>query len=175
MIGLIAEVHRDSGAGFAPVEAKRIGRTERFGYCDTNPPPGKVHYAVVFVSDPAETCGTCKSGAVLDYQQGERASGVSALRGGERCPLSTFVPLRSAPSRVEVEVPQALPALEAGKPEAEPGEGKVVLRWSPVGVPGVTTYDVFGRFAGQASAPVRLNGGPLLAAVFCNTQTLFRV
>jgi hypothetical protein len=170
MIGLIAEVHRGLDAGFVPCEATRIVRTERFGYCDTNPPPGRAHYAVVFVSDPAETCGTCKSGAVLDYQHGESTSGVRALRGGERCPLSSFVPLRSAPARVVVEVPLALPSLEAGKPQAKPGEGKVVLRWSPVGVPGVTTYDVFGRFAGQASAPVRLNGGPLLAAAFTDAM-----
>jgi hypothetical protein len=88
------------------------------------------------------------------------------MRGGERCPLSTFVPLRSSAARVTVEVPQALPALEVGKPEAEAREGKVVLRWQPVGVPGVTTYDVFGRLSGQQSGPAKLTREPLRVAVF---------
>lgn len=98
MIGLIAEVHRGGSASFATGEATRIGRTERSVFCDTNPPPGTAHYAVVFVSDPAETCGTCKSGAVLGAQHDAGQAGVLALRG-ERCPLSSFEPLRSAPAR----------------------------------------------------------------------------
>jgi hypothetical protein len=59
----------------------------------------------VFVSDPAETCGTLKSGAVIDYQHVDETPKVQALRDGERCPLSTFVPQRSAPVRTAVEVP----------------------------------------------------------------------
>lgn len=172
MIGLVAEVHRATDAAFAPGETTRIARTERFGYCDTNPPPGEVHYAVVFVSDPAATCGTCKSGAVLDYQRGEDKAGVQALRNG-RCPLSTFMPLRSAPVRVSVVVPEALPALRVPRPDAEPREGKVTLRWQPVGVPGVTSYDVFGRLSGQAGAPRKLNAEPLRAAEY--SDVLFHV
>ncbi len=160
MIGLVAEIHRGAAADFAPCESTRLGRTERFTYCDTHPPPGQAHYAVVFVSDPAATCGTCRSGAVLDYQHEGDKGGTTALPGG-RCPLSTFAPRRSAPVRASLDVPEALPALRVTRPEAEPREGQVVLRWTPAGVPGVTTYDVFGRLNGQAGAPLKLNGAPL--------------
>ncbi len=165
MIGLIAEIHRGADAAFVPGEATRVARTELFGYCDTNPPPGNVHYAVVFVSDPAETCGTCKSGAVLDYQHDEKKPGVQALPGG-RCPLSAFAPQRSAPVRVSADVPKAMPALKVPRPDAAPREGKVVLRWTAVGTPGVTTYDVFGRLSGQAGAPRKLNVAPLRETCF---------
>lgn len=170
MIGLVAEIHRGADAAFSPGEATRVGRTERSGFCDTNPPPGTAYYAVVFVSDPAETCGTCKSGAVLDYQHEEGKAGVQALRG-ERCPLSSFVPQRSAPSRAAVEVPAALPALRVEGLEAEPLEGRVALRWSPAGAPGVTTYDVYGLAEGAGEAPQRLNVLPLRGTAF--TDALF--
>lgn len=65
-VGLVADIHRGASAGFEPCEATWVGRTERPGFCDTGAPPGVAHYAVVFVSDPAETCGTCRAGAVLD-------------------------------------------------------------------------------------------------------------
>ena len=169
MIGLVAEIHRAADAAFVPSEATRIARTERFKFCDTNPPPGQVHYAVVFVSDPAETCGTCKSGAVLDYQHDESAAGVQALRKG-RCPLSAFVPLRSAPVRVAAVVPEALPALRVPRPDAEPREGKVTLRWQPVGVPGVTAYDVIGRLKGQTGVPRKLNEVPLREAEYSDVM-----
>lgn len=159
-IGLIAEIHRGAGSAFVPSEATCVARTERFAYCDTNPPPGRVHYAVVYISDPAATCGTCKSGAVLDYQHDEGGGGVRALSSG-RCPLSTFAPQRSAPVRVALDVPNRLPALHAPKLAAEPGEGKVALRWQAVGVCGVTTYDVFGRVSGQTGLPCRLNKTPV--------------
>jgi len=94
MIGLIAEVHRGPVARFTPDATTLIGRTERATLCDTNPPPGKLHYAVVFVSDPAETCGTVKSGAVYDYQHTPEPT---ALPPGVRCPLTSFKPLRSEP------------------------------------------------------------------------------
>jgi len=165
MIGLIAEIHRGADAAFMPGAATRIARTELFGYCDTNPPPGQVHYAVVFVSDPAETCGTCKSGAVLDYQHDPKPGGMPALPG-ERCPLSTFVAQRSVPVRVSVEVPELLPALRVSRPDATPGGGTVSLRWPAAGVPGVTTYDVFGRHSGQTEAPCKLNRAPLRTAEF---------
>jgi acetyl esterase/lipase/mono/diheme cytochrome c family protein len=94
MIGLIAEVHRGPVAHFTPDATTLIGRTERSTLCDTNPPPGKLHYAVVFLSDPAETCGTVKSGAVYDYQHTPE---LTALPPGQRCPLTSFKPLRSEP------------------------------------------------------------------------------
>ncbi len=165
MIGLVAEIHRAQDAEFVPGDASLIARTERFGFCDTNPPPGTVHYAVVFVSDPAATCGTCKSGAVLDYQHDGEKAGVLALRGG-RCPLSTFASQRSLPVRASAEVPSALPALKVPRPDAEPRAGKVILRWPAVGVPGVTTYDVFGRVSGRAGIPKKLNVEPLRCTVF---------
>ncbi len=94
MIGLITEVHRGTPANFKPDETTLIGRTERSTLCDTNPPNGTAHYAFVFVSDPAETCGTMKSGAVYDYQHTPEAA---AMPAGERCPLTSFKPLRSEP------------------------------------------------------------------------------
>lgn len=167
-IGLIAEIHRGASAGFAPSEATRIGRTERFTYCDTAAPPGAAHYAVVFVSDPAETCGTCKSGAVLDYQHAGGTPRLQVLRDGERCPLPTFAPQRSAPVRAAAIVPAELPALQVGRATAEPREGRVALHWASTGQPGVTTYDVLGR---RADGTVRkLNPEPLLAAAFVDTS-----
>jgi hypothetical protein len=103
MIGLIAEVHRGPMARFTPDATTLIDRTERSTLLDAQAPTGTVHYAVVFVSDPAETCGTVKSGAVYDYQHTPE---LTALPPGERCPLTSFKPLRSAPvwvsHRVEV-------------------------------------------------------------------------
>ncbi len=94
MIGLIAEVHRGPNAGFKPDETTLIGRTERATFCDTRPPPGTVHYAIVFVSDPAVTCGTTMSGAVYDYQnKPEKAS----IPVGTGCPLTSFRAQRSEP------------------------------------------------------------------------------
>jgi hypothetical protein len=145
MIGLIGEIHRGPDAAFTPSEATKIARTERFSFCDTKAPPGTAHYAVVFVSDPAETCGTCKSGAVIDYRHPGGKPRVQALRDGERCPLSTFEPQRSAPTRAIVEVPAELPALVVTRLVAEPREGRIALRWEPAGVSGMTTYEVLGR------------------------------
>lgn len=167
-IGLIAEVHRSPDAAFAPSDATRVGRTERFGYCDTKAPPGTVHYAVVFVSDPAETCGTCKSGAVIDYQHTDEIPQRQALRNGERCPLSSFVPQRSAPARTTADVPAELPALTVAKLVAEPRPGNVALLWDAAGVPGVTTYDVLGRRTDGTTR--KLNPAPLAVAFFVDAS-----
>jgi len=94
MIGLITEVHRGRVPHFTPDATTLIGRTERSTLLDAQTPTGTVHYAVVFVSDPAETCGTVKSGAVYDYQHTPEPT---ALPPGERCPLTSFKPLRSEP------------------------------------------------------------------------------
>jgi len=166
MIGLIAEVHRGETAGFEPGEATRIGRTERFGFSDTNAPPGTAHYAVVFVSDPAETCGTCKSGAVVTFA-GDQAGATAAAPDPTGCPLSTFEPRRGDPVRVAVEVPGALPAIRAGTPRTEPLAGRVRLRWAEAGMPGLTTYDVYGQAAdGPPEPPRRLNREPLRGTTF---------
>jgi hypothetical protein len=165
MIGLITEIHRGPDEYFSPGTNTQIGRSERFEYCDTNPPPGKVNYAIVFVSDPAETCGTVKSGAVFDYQHEEDKPSVVAIRN-ERCPFSTFVPVRSSPIRLSVEVPPLLPALSVSKPGAEPREGKIMLRWQPVGIPGITTYDVFGKLCNATSVPQKINSSPLRESYF---------
>ncbi len=97
LIGLIAEVHRGQHAAFVPSDSTRIARTERFSCWDPQPPSGTVHYAVVFVSDPAETCGTCKSGAVIDYQRAKTAP-----------PLS-LAAHRSPPARIAVQIPPPRP------------------------------------------------------------------
>ena len=164
MIGLIGEVHRSTEAGFTPGEATMIGRTERFAFCDPNAPPGTMHYAVVFLSDPAETCGTIKSGAVLNYQASTGVPTVRALRAEERCPLSNVLPQRSAPVYAAVDVPAVLPALSVGEVLAEPGDGRVVLRWAPAGTPGLTTYDVMGLHPDRVAE--KLNRAPLKATRF---------
>jgi hypothetical protein len=99
MVGLAAEVWRGPAAGFPLERAALLGRTERPGYCDTNPPPGEAHYAVVFVSDPAAGCGACEAGGLPG----------AAAGGGARCPLSSAAPLRSEPVRVSVTVPERPP------------------------------------------------------------------
>jgi hypothetical protein len=161
MIGLIAEIHRGKKAKFKPDETTLIGRTERATFCDTNPPLGKVHYAVVFVSDPAETCGTMKSGAVYDYQHKPEQA---AMPAGTRCPLTSFQAQRSEPVRVSHEA-KAGAALQQGvKPQAEAGEGVIVLAWETQGVAGLEQYDVYGQ--SEAGVITRLNKEPLLAPAF---------
>jgi hypothetical protein len=117
-IGLITEIHRGTAPDFKPDEKTRIGRTERFEWTDKTPPTGVVYYAIVFVSDPAETCGTCKSGAILNYDETPTASGTGAVaatsdaalvvsglhRIEDRCPLSMTAPMRSEPAWCRVEI-----------------------------------------------------------------------
>jgi hypothetical protein len=165
MIGLITEIHRGPDASFMPGTNTLVGRSERFEFCDTNPPPGKVNYALVFVSDPAETCGTVKSGAVFDYQHSVDDPRVVALRN-ERCPLSTFEPLRSTPLRLSADIPPSTLALHVSKLSAEPKEGKVLLRWTPTGIPGITIYDVFGTPGDKSAPPQKLNPAPIRETFF---------
>ena len=167
-IGLIAEVHRGKRDGFTPDASTLIGRTERATFCDTNPAPGKVSYAVVFVSDPAETCGTVKCGAVIDYQHKDGAPAVEGMPAGERCPLSSVVPERAAPVYITHEPPKQDKQAQTGiLPQAEPKAGSVALSWVPVGVPGLTCYDVYG--AQGKGKPVKLNKAPLRTPAYADT------
>ena len=161
MIGLIAEVHRGKRDKFKPDATTLIGRSERATFCDTNPPPGKVYYAVVFVSDPAETCGTVKSGAVFNYQRGEQPStGAGGAQAGAACPLTSFQPERSAPvyAMCDVPRPDRQPQTDT-LPLAEARAGSIALSWQPTGIPGLTRYDVYG--AQGRGRPVKLNKEPL--------------
>jgi mono/diheme cytochrome c family protein len=103
-IGLIAEIHRGIEPNFKPAPKTKIGQTERFEFYDklveNEAPQLPACYAVVFISDPAATCGTCKSGAILDYKHTpEAAEFVPALKRIEdRCPLSMVEPMRSEPA-----------------------------------------------------------------------------
>ncbi|MDR0328949.1 MAG: hypothetical protein LBI05_11705, partial [Planctomycetaceae bacterium] len=104
-IGLIAEVHRLQSSDESPSAETLIGRTERFEFTDKDAPQGTIRYAVVFVTDPAETCGTCKSGAVLNHNQSVlpllASTGAVSMpqqsRIEDRCPLSMVEPMRSNP------------------------------------------------------------------------------
>jgi len=166
-IGLVAELHRSTQKKFAPVEATKIADVERFDFCDQTPPAGKVYYAVVFVSDPAATCGTCKSGAVLDYQHTKAE--VQGMEAGKRCPLSNFKPVRSdAVHTKAVEVPSTRPPLHITGIEVTPARGAVDLKWQPAGTPGLTTYDIYGKRDG-AIEPQKLNIEPVRMRTFSDT------
>jgi len=113
-IGLIAEIHRLGASPGEPANAETlIGRTERFEFTDKNAPPGTNRYAVIFVTDPAETCGTCKSGAVLNYthpmllpMSTASISLPQQKRIEDRCPLAMIEPMKSVPVFVPVTVSQ---------------------------------------------------------------------
>jgi len=143
-IGLIAEVHRlnrpQQHSGYVSFTLTLstdtlIGRTELAEFVDKNAPFGWVHYAVVFVTDPAETCGTRKSGAVLDYTRPLLRPVSSAVfvpeqnRIEDRCPLSMVEPMKSEPVRVSIGVPlpKAPPAPKNLRATARPGV--VRLQW----------------------------------------------
>ncbi|MDR3234913.1 MAG: hypothetical protein LBT46_14845 [Planctomycetaceae bacterium] len=97
-IGLITEIHRGSEPNFKPTPQTLIARSERFEFLDKEPSAEAAYYAIVFVSDPAETCGTCKSGEVLNYNHSVLLETVPAVKRIEdRCPLSMTVPMKSVP------------------------------------------------------------------------------
>jgi mono/diheme cytochrome c family protein len=125
-IGLVTEIHRGPAPGFVPSEKTLIGKTERFEFTDKTPPAvGKAHYAIVFVSDPAATCGTFKSGAVLDYQHASDGATPAPSftperrRIEDRCPLSMAVPMRSSPAHVTYSPQSGFTLLEKRRPTAE--------------------------------------------------------
>ncbi len=115
VIGLIAQVHRGTTPNFAVGDSTLAGATETNCFVDFDAPAGQNYYAVVFVCDPAKTCGTC-------YVDNELAKEMDALGKGivperrsmeNRCPLSMFQPKSGDPIYVgAVDVPQREPAEE---------------------------------------------------------------
>ncbi|MEI6646412.1 MAG: LamG-like jellyroll fold domain-containing protein [bacterium] len=165
MIGLIAEIHRGTKAKFKPDATTLIGRTERSTLCDTNPPAGTVHYAVVFVSDPAETCGTIMSGAVYDYQHKPEPA---AMPAGQRCPLADFKPRHSEPIWVSHETKARTATQQSLKPRAEPGNGSIALSWDAQGVVGLERFDIYGQ--SEEGTIVKLNKTPLTVPAFTDSK-----
>jgi hypothetical protein len=136
-----------------------IGRTERFEFTDKDAPEGIIRYAVVFVTDPAETCGTCKSGAVLNYNQSILSPRVLLQhRIEDRCPLSMVEPMKSQPVRVSVKVlpPNAPPAPKNLRATSLPGV--VRLQWNE-DRPGQYQYNIY-------ASNRQLNVAPILAHSF---------
>jgi len=145
-IGLIAEVHRLSAASSAPTANTLIGRTELANFTDRTAPSGTAHYAVVFVSDPAETCGTTKSGAVLMHNlptlQPVSLYAPIQVRMENRCPLSMVEPTQSEPIRVSVEVPQAKAPPAPRNLRVASFPGLVRLHWD-MDRPGQYRYNIY--------------------------------
>ncbi len=156
-IGLVSEIHRSvAGPEFVPNEETLVNRTELFEYTDTGLPPGeKVHYALVFVSDPATTCGTCKSGAVLRFgATGFELSTAPSLQSIEgRCPLSDFKPMRSEPAFVSFDVPARKVPDAPTNVRADVSAGFATLYWD---VPpfGAYEYRVYRTKNNGTSLPV---------------------
>ena len=182
-IGLIAEIHRLTSGGMPTADTLTaatltadtlIGRTERFEFTDKDAPPGNIEYAVVFVTDPAETCGTCKSGAVLDYHFSSllhnpltEGEGTALLpqrsRIESRCPLSMVEPMKSDPVYVSVDVslPKPPPAPKNLRATGRPGSLR--LLWD-IEYPGQYRYNIY---AGSADTGERkLNSEPIYANSF---------
>ena len=115
VIGLIAQVHRGTTPNFAVSDSSLAGATETNCFVDFDAPAGQNYYAVVFICDPAKTCGTC-------YVDNELAKEMDALGKGivperksmeNRCPLSMFQPKSGDPIYVgAVDVPKRDPAKE---------------------------------------------------------------
>ncbi len=165
-IGLVAEVHRSlERSNFTLTDKTLLSKTERFEYADRDAPLGKTaYYAVVFVSDPAVTCGTMKSGAVLSYGDFRQVSFVPEIGSIEsRCPLSDFEPLRARPVRagVAVPVPKKPPLPEFFEAEAKPGQ--ITLYWKSQN-PAAYRYLVFEKKQGGTLVP--LCDEPLEAGFF---------
>jgi len=156
-IGLITEIHRwgdlRSGVGVAtPSESSLIGRTELAEFTDKNAPTGAVLYALVFVSDPAETSGTVRSGAVLSFACFQAPT---QARLEFRCPLATIEPQKSDPIYrvVEVPSPTAPPAVLNLRAVSRPG--MVRLQWDE-GRIGQFRYNVYA--GGQRLTPEPIFG-----------------
>ena len=149
-IGLVTEIHRGDRPGFPLTDATQLAATELFAYIDRTAPPGEACYAIRFVSDPARTCGTCGSGGVIQYTLPgdiflENVPIAVPVQRSivERCPLSTFEPLRGPATYVEVEIPQPMRPESAIDLCATPSPGAVTLSWNHpavevIGVAGFT-------------------------------------
>jgi len=171
-IGLVKEVHRMNASRGEAANADTfnantlIGRTELAEFVDKDAPQGNVRYAVVFVSDPAETCGTRKSGAVLNYNQSilpPLTSGVAITvpqqrRIEDRCPLSMVEPMKSEPvfASVVVPSPKAPPAPKNLRATSQPGAVRIL--WNE-DRPGQYRYNIF---IGER----KLNAEPIAASSF---------
>ena len=169
-IGLIAEVYRLKSSDDLPTAKMLIGRTERFDFTDKDAPQGTNHYAVVFVTDPAETCGTCKSGAVLNFNQSVPSPIISLQqRIEDRCPLSMVEPMKSKPVTVSIEVPppKAPPAPKNLRATAHPGA--VRLHWSE-DRPGQYRYNIYAGGQKLNAEPVLANSFSVAAAVLEDTE-----
>ncbi len=148
-IGLIFEIHRSDKPNFTPTKSSLLGRTERFEFTDKTAVPGKSYYALVPVTDPAETCGTCKSGAVLDYRDSlstfiAEAGGVNIpmqKRIEDRCPLAMIEPMKGDPTWTEVEVPKLKKPEPPKNLRATPAPGKLTIEWD-MDRPGEYQYQV---------------------------------
>ena len=142
-IGLIFEIHRSNAPNFTPTAETLIGRTERFEFTDAKASPGEYYYALVPVTDPAETCGTRKSGAVLDYRdslssflmEGSSANITNILnmpvqkRIEDRCPLAMIEPMKGQPAWTNVSVPQPKKPAPPKNLTATAEPGKVIFQW----------------------------------------------
>jgi hypothetical protein len=151
-IGLIAEIHRNDVL---------IGRTERFEFTDKDAPSGLVRYAVVFVTDPAETCGTCKSGAVLNYNSSRNVPegvGMVLQRIEDRCPLSMVEPMKSAGAIAEITVPPPKAPSAPKNLRASNLPGAVRLHWNE-DRPGQYRYNIY-------ASERKLNAEPMSACSF---------
>jgi len=160
-IGLISEIHRGPTPDFEPTAKTQLARTERFEYADQTAPVGPVYYALVFVSDPAETCGTCKSGAVLDYNSSANnfinnpmnsmskfsdaaLSMPMQKRIEDRCPLAMIEPMRSEPTWTSVIVPEPKTPPAPKNLRLIPDPGMITLRWN-LEHPGRDRFHVYGN------------------------------
>gem|GEM_PF-258647 len=169
-IGLIAEIHRLSawsGGALIPLRELTtetlIGRAELSEFTDKDAPTGLIRYAVVFVSDPAETCGTTKSGAVLMYDQPAVlpvSSGAVSIPQQERiayrCPLSTAEPKKSKPVTVSIEVPPPSAPLAPKNLRAVGLPGVVHLHWNE-DRPGQYRYNVYAGERKLTVEPIAAN------------------
>ncbi|MGL4594156.1 MAG: hypothetical protein ACRCUY_05450, partial [Thermoguttaceae bacterium] len=157
-IGLVTEIHRSTErADFVPNSETLLKRTELFEYTDKEPPVGQtVYYALVLTSDPATTCGTLKSGAVLQF--GGNLQDVSFVpdRGSieSRCPLSDFKPISSPPIYRSVDVPVPAAPTAPRQMYASVFPGYTTLIWD-IPVPGgVYSFMVSRRTADGKLIPI---------------------
>ena len=163
-IGLVTEIHRFAASSDdTPSAETLIGRTERFEFTDKNAPAGTNRYALVFVSDPAETCGTAKSGAVLNYTHpmllpmSTAAINIPQLRRlEERCPLAMIDPMKSDPVFVSVNVPEATAPAAPKNFRAVSLPGLVRLRWDE-DRPGQYRYNIYAGERKLTAEPMAAN------------------
>ena len=170
-IGLITEIHRLTSAGDALTAENRIGRTERFEFTDKDAPMGTNHYAVVFVTDPAETCGTCKSGAVLNYthpmllpMSTASISIPQQKRIEDRCPLAMIEPMKSEPARFSVVAPELKAPPMPNNLRAIGLPGLVRLRWDEAR-PGQYRYNIYAGGRKLTAEPIAANSFDIVSCV----------